>query len=131
MSESIVIKKNGVDIISWCRSSYPFQALSEYVPFDKWETFTADKFDRGLEKLREKETDYKQQIEDMNKILVNLNYEESLDCMRDIRELRTELDAIQYSIIEFQVLQAICDEGVYNKDDWDHPVPTVLEWYRG
>lgn len=131
MSESIVIKKNDVDIISWCRSSYQFQALSEYVPFDMWESFTVDKFDRGLENLRAKEVDYKQQIEDMNKILVNLNYEDSLDCMRDIRELRTELEAVQHAIVEFQVLQAVCEESVYNKGDWDHSVPIVLEWYRG
>ena len=131
MSESIVIKKNDVDIISWCRSSYQFQALSEYVPFDMWESFTVDKFDRGLENLRAKEVDYKQQIEDMNKILVNLNYEDSLDCMRDIRELRTELEAVQHAIVEFQVLRTVCEESVYNKDDWDHSVPIVLEWYRG
>ena len=131
MSEYVTIKKNGVDIVSWCRSSYQFQALSNYVPFDKWETFTADMLDKGIENLREKETGYQKQLEDMNKILSNLHYEEALECLNDIRDIRVEYEAIQYAVTEFQVIKNVCEESVYSKEDPDHSIPIVLEWCRG
>ena len=67
----------------------------------------------------------------MNKILINLNYEDALECMRDIRELRVDLEAIQYAITEFQVIKNVCEELVYSKEDGDHLIPITLEWCRG
>lgn len=131
MSEYISIKKNGINIASWCRSSYQFQALSSYVPFDKWETFTPDKLDRGIDNLREKEADYKQRLDDMEMVLANLHYEEALECLNDIRELRVEYESVQYAITEFQIIKSVCEEFVYSKEDSDHSIPIVLEWCRG
>ena len=131
MSEYISIKKNGVDITSWCRSSYQFQALSNYVPFDKWETFNVDMLDKGIENLREKKDGYQEQLDDMNKILSNLHYEEALECLNDIREIRTEYEAVQYAITELQVIKGVCEELVYSREDFDHSLPITLEWFRG
>ena len=131
MSEYVMIKKNGVDIASWCRSSHQFQALSSYVPFDRWETFTADKLDKGIGNLREKGDEYQKRLDDMNKILSNLHYEEALECLNDIRELRVEYESIQYAMTEVQVIKNVCEESVYSKEDPDHNIPIVLEWCRG
>lgn len=130
MSEYLTIKKNDVNIACWCRSSYEFQALKDYSPFDKWATFTPDKLKDGIEWLRDKKEEYQQQLEDLNKILPNLHYEEALECLENIKELREEYENIQAAIHTLQVIKDVCEEKVYAKNDWDHELPIVLEWIR-
>lgn len=131
MSEYLMIKKNGVDIACWCRSSYEFQALSDYAPFDEWKIFNSDVFNTGIEWLRDKRDAYAQDISDMEKLITNLHYEDALQCMQDTKEIRVEYDAVNSALNTLQVIKNVCDEPVYSRDDYDTTIPITLEWCRG
>lgn len=129
MSSYLTIKKNGVDLISWCRSSEQYQALKGKAPYGDFKEFEANDIDEGIMSLELSVKEFKEQIEDRKKLLTTLRYEDALECLSDLEEMKNELKWKEYALTNLYFLKDICEESVYEQDGENEvEVPIKLEW---
>ena len=129
MSSYLTIKKNGVDLISWCRSSDQYQALKNKVPYGDFKEFKVDDIKDGIMSLEELVNEYKEDIAVREKLLATLKYEDAFECLNDLTEMKKELKWKEYALNNLYFLKDICEELVYQKEgDEEVEVPIKLEW---
>ncbi len=131
MSSYLTIKKNGVDLISWCRSSEQYQALknSGKVPFMEFKEFKPDDLNCGIIQLEEEVKQWKKQIEMREKISSNISYEDACDWINDLKEWQEGLEEKEYALNNLRFLKDICEESVWQGDvENEVEVPIKLEW---
>lgn len=109
MSQYLCVRKNEQELISFGRSSYVYQAFQ--LPYtEKWKELEQEDFSEALAKIQFKKEDYEEGIELHEKALEGLSYEDKLECLKNIKELKEELRDIIRAKHWIELLEMIANE---------------------
>jgi len=125
MSQYVVIKKGGVILLEYCRSSRVYEAINKTssLPFDSFEEFTADKLTPAITYLQRVEEQFIKGIaQEREKLPFCKNKKDIDECFADINEFQDEIDELDQSINTLRCLKDFLEE----KDE--DCKPYKLEW---
>ena len=109
MSSYFCVRKGEQELISFSRSSYVYQAFQ--LPYtEKWKELEQEDFVEAINELNSKKEKYEKDIEMHKEALNGLSYEDKLICLRDIQDLKEELEYIIQAKNWIVLLELIADE---------------------
>lgn len=125
MSQYVVIKKGGVVLLEYCRSSRVYEAINRTssVPFDKFGSFTLNKLDDAVNYLKEETSKYEKAISTEREKLPFCKKKADVDsCFECINAYQEELDEVQQAINTLSYLKEFLAETD------EEGKPYTLEW---
>lgn len=125
MSQYVVIKKGGVILLEYCRSSRVYEAINRTssVPFDEFGGFTLNKLDDAVSYLKEEASKYEKAISTEREKLPFCKKKADVDsCFECINACQEELDGVQRAITTLS-----CLKGFLAETD-EEGKPYTLEW---
>lgn len=125
MSQYVVIKKGGVVLLEYCRSSRVYEAINRTssVPFDKFGSFTLNKLDDAVNYLKEETSKYEKAISTEREKLPFCKKKADVDsCFECINACQEELDEVQQAINTLSYLKEFLAETD------EEGKPYTLEW---
>lgn len=120
MSCYLTIKKNGMLMGSWSRSSNMFKTFEHRAPYDDEVRFEPEKeFELGLKEV-EKNIKYfqkrKQEYQNF-KDKVGISRDEYFDTIGDIEEIDEILDELLYTKYSIEFMIGCYEHSIYEEDD--------------
>lgn len=111
MSQYLVFKKGNTELTSFSRNSNLYRAF-EHLPFsEEWKELDIEKdFNIAFGNATVQKEGYEDSIALREKALEGLSYEEKLECLNDIKELKEELDEVIRTRHYIDLLQMIAEE---------------------
>lgn len=109
MSQYLCIRKENQELVSFCRSSNVYQAFQ--LPYSEdWKELVHKDFRNAIDEIQSTEKDFEEAIALREKALEGLSYEEKLECLRDIKEIKDELKNIFQAKHWIELLEMIAEE---------------------
>jgi len=117
MSQYLCIRKNNENLCSFSRSSNVYKFFE--LPYtESWKELTNEDIKAAFEEAQNDRIKYTSRINDREKLLTGLKYEDALQCLEDIKSLREELEDVISAMYYINLLSIIANE--YCEDDTKH-----------
>lgn len=121
MSQYLIIKKDGVTLGEWSRSTHMYQAF-EGAPYGEEKKFNPEQeFQLAIKNIEEKIIEYKDSKDTYEQLLQgSLTYEERYETIVAIKEIEVEIKEYELALHHVYFLQSCweCDRYEENPPKW-------------